>query len=140
MATIAFGFFAVLIAREWPGRRRVWPYLLAGVVVSLLGFARLYLGAHWLSDVVAGMLLGIVWLLALGIAYRRHVQRSFWMRPLAAAAAPFSRRRLTITSRTRLRWRWLRRRPRQRLRPRQPRARCSCRARCFFRVHSTSSQ
>lgn len=83
MATITFGFFAVLIAREWPGRRRVWPYLLAGVLVALLGFARLYLGAHWLSDVAAGVLLGIVWLLVLGIAYRRHVARSFWMRPLA---------------------------------------------------------
>jgi len=83
MTTVVFGFFAVLIAREWPGRKRVWPYLLAGVVVALLGFARLYLGAHWLSDVAAGMLLGIVWLLVLGIAYRRHVARSFWMRPLA---------------------------------------------------------
>ena len=49
----------------------------------LLGFARLYLGAHWLSDVVGGVLFGIVWLLVLGIAYRRHVARSFWMRPLA---------------------------------------------------------
>ena len=82
MATIVFGFFAVLIARELPGRRRVWPYLVGGSVVALLGFARLYLGAHWLSDVVGGVLLGIVWLLALGIAYRRHVARSFWMRPL----------------------------------------------------------
>jgi membrane protein DedA with SNARE-associated domain/membrane-associated phospholipid phosphatase len=84
MTTITFGFFAVLIAREWPGRKRVWPYLVSGAVVALLGFARLYLGAHWLSDVVAGMLLGIVWLLLLGIAYRRHVARSFWMRPLAS--------------------------------------------------------
>ncbi len=84
MGTIAFGFFAVLIARELPGRSRVWPYMVSGLVVALLGFARLYLGAHWLSDVVGGMLLGIVWLLLLGIAYRRHVARSFWMRPLAA--------------------------------------------------------
>ncbi len=83
MATIAFGFFAVLIARELPGRRRVWPYLLGGVVVTVIGFARLYLGAHWLSDVVVSALLGIAWLLALGIAYRSHVQRSMWMRPLA---------------------------------------------------------
>src|SRR3546814_2440435 len=51
MATITFGFFAVLIAREMPGRRRVWPYLVSGAVVAVLGFARLYLGAHWLSDV-----------------------------------------------------------------------------------------
>ena len=83
MTTIIFGFFAVLIAREWPGRQRVWPYLLTGVAVVLLGFSRLYLGAHWASDVVAAVLLGSVWLLVLGIAYRRHVSRSFWMKPLA---------------------------------------------------------
>ena len=84
MATVQFGFFAVLIARELPGRRRIWPYLVAGAVVALIGFARLYLGAHWLSDVVGGSLLGTVWLLVLGIAYRRRVNRSFWMKPLAA--------------------------------------------------------
>ncbi|HEY0659819.1 MAG TPA: bifunctional DedA family/phosphatase PAP2 family protein [Lysobacter sp.] len=83
MTTIVFGFFAVLIARELPGRERVWPYLLAGVVTTLVGFARLYLGAHWPSDLVGGTLFGILWLLVLGIAYRRHVARSFWMRPLA---------------------------------------------------------
>jgi len=83
MATIAFGFFAILIARELPGRQRVWPYLLAAVVVATLGFARLYLGMHWLSDIAGGALLGIAWLLLLGLAYRRHVARSFWMRPLA---------------------------------------------------------
>ncbi|WP_024867667.1 bifunctional DedA family/phosphatase PAP2 family protein [Pseudoxanthomonas suwonensis] len=84
MSTIAFGFFAVLIARELPGRDRVWPYLVSGVTVTVIGFARLYLGAHWLSDVVGGMLLGIVWLLVLGIAYRRRFNRSFWVKPVAA--------------------------------------------------------
>ena len=83
MATIAFGFFAVLIARELPGRDRIWPYMVAGLAVALIGFARLYLGAHWLSDVVGGVLLGVVWLLLLGIAYRRRVSRSLWMTPLA---------------------------------------------------------
>ncbi|GAB3389453.1 bifunctional DedA family/phosphatase PAP2 family protein [Lysobacter fragariae] len=85
MTTIVFGFFAVLIARELPGRQRVWPYLLAGVVTTVVAFARLYLGAHWPSDLIGGTLFGIAWLLALGIAYRRHVARSFWMRPLAFA-------------------------------------------------------
>lgn len=83
MLTIVFGFFAVLIARELPGRQRVWPYLVAGAMVALLGFARLYFGAHWLSDIVGGALFGILWLLVLGIAYRRHIGRSFWMRPVA---------------------------------------------------------
>ncbi len=83
LATVVYGFFAVLIARELPGRRRVWPYLVAALAVGLLGFARLYLGAHWLSDVLAGVLLGLLWIAALGIAYRRRVVRSFWVRPTA---------------------------------------------------------
>lgn len=83
MATISFGFFAVLIARELPGRQRVWPYLVSGCVVALIGFARIYLGAHWLSDVIGGMLFGIVWLLVLGIAYRRRMVRSFWITPIS---------------------------------------------------------
>jgi membrane protein DedA with SNARE-associated domain/membrane-associated phospholipid phosphatase len=85
MATIILGFFAVLVARALPGRRRVWPYIVGGAIVAMIGFARLYLGAHWLSDIVGGVLLGIVWLLVLGIAYRSHVSRPLDMRPLAVA-------------------------------------------------------
>ncbi len=84
LATVVYGFFAVLIARELPGRRRVWPYVLAGLLVSLLGFARLYLGAHWLSDVLAGIFLGLLWTALLGLGYRRRLVRAFWVRPTAA--------------------------------------------------------
>lgn len=83
MTTVVFGFFAVLIARELPGRQRVWPYLLTGAATALVGFARLYLGAHWLSDIIDGVLMGVVWLLVIGIAFRRRNDRSLWMRPLA---------------------------------------------------------
>jgi membrane protein DedA with SNARE-associated domain/membrane-associated phospholipid phosphatase len=84
LATTVYGFFAVLIARELPGRARVWPYVVAALVVGLLGFARLYLGAHWLSEVLAGASLGLLWTTALGIAYRRRTVRAFWMKPVAA--------------------------------------------------------
>lgn len=83
MATIVYGFFAVLIARELPGRRRAWPYAVAALLVTTVAFARLYLGAHWLTDVLGGVFLGMVWIAVLGLAYRRRVTRSFWMRPLA---------------------------------------------------------
>ncbi len=83
LSTAVYGFFAVLIARELPGRRRAWPYVLAGLLVGLVGFARLYLGAHWFSDVLAGLALGLCWIAVLGIAYRRRVVRSFWVRPIA---------------------------------------------------------
>lgn len=82
LVIIVFGFFAVLIARELPGRRRVWPYVVAGLFAGLIGFARLYLGANWLSDLLGGTFFGLAWVALLGLAYRRRVERSFWIRPL----------------------------------------------------------
>lgn len=84
LAVSVYGFFAVLVARELPGRARVWPYVVAALVVGLLGFAQLYLGTHWLSEVLAGASLGLLWTTALGIAYRRRTARAFWMKPVAA--------------------------------------------------------
>lgn len=84
LAVSVYGFFAVLIARELPGRARVWPYVVAALVVGLVGFAQLYLGTHWLSEVLAGASLGLLWTTALGIAYRRRTARAFWMKPVAA--------------------------------------------------------
>jgi membrane protein DedA with SNARE-associated domain/membrane-associated phospholipid phosphatase len=83
MSTVIYGFFAVLVARELPGRRRIWPYLVAAGLVAAVGFSRLYFGAHWLSDVFAGVLLGMIWIALLGIAYRRRTARSFWVRPVS---------------------------------------------------------
>jgi membrane protein DedA with SNARE-associated domain/membrane-associated phospholipid phosphatase len=83
LATVVYGFLAVMVARELPGPR-IWPYVLGALLVGLLGFSRLYLGAHWLSDVLAGICLGLVWVTVLGIAYRRRVVRSFWARPVTA--------------------------------------------------------
>lgn len=83
MATVVYGFFAVLVARELPGRRRGWPYVVAGMLIACVAFSRLYLGAHWFSDVLAGLMLGLAWITGLGIAYRRRVVRSFWVRPVS---------------------------------------------------------
>jgi undecaprenyl-diphosphatase len=49
---------AAVIALVPPGRRRIaWATVAAGFSV-LMGLSRAYLGAHWLSDAIAGVLLG----------------------------------------------------------------------------------
>jgi hypothetical protein len=38
------------------------PIVLVLVLVAVMGFARIYAGHHWASDVIAGALLGSLWL------------------------------------------------------------------------------
>jgi undecaprenyl-diphosphatase len=40
----------------------VLAVLAAGMLIVLIGFSRLYLGVHYLSDVLAGMAAGSAWL------------------------------------------------------------------------------
>jgi membrane-associated phospholipid phosphatase len=49
---------AAVIALVPAGRRRAWWGAAAVVFSVLMGLSRAYLGAHWLSDAVAGILLG----------------------------------------------------------------------------------
>ena len=51
--------------------------VVAGVVlVTLIGFSRLYLGAHYLSDVLAGFAAGIAWLMLCLLAVAAYEARS----------------------------------------------------------------
>jgi len=62
-STIFYGLAAYLIARaatRWTWR--VLAVVAAVVAVLLVGFSRIYLGAHYLSDVVGGFGVGLVWL------------------------------------------------------------------------------
>jgi membrane protein DedA with SNARE-associated domain/membrane-associated phospholipid phosphatase len=66
-----FGFLAVIIARELPPEKRRIPYTFAAILTLLIGFSRIYLGAHWLSDVIGSIFLGLTIVLLVTIAYRR---------------------------------------------------------------------
>jgi undecaprenyl-diphosphatase len=72
MSVVVYGFLALLIARELPHTRRWLPYSCAGAVIIPVTLSRLYLGAHWFSDIMAGLSLGIFWVALIGIAYDRH--------------------------------------------------------------------
>jgi undecaprenyl-diphosphatase len=79
-ATVIFGFLAVIIARGMPLNWRWLPYGWAALLTLLIALARIYLGAHWLTDVIGSITLGMIWVSLLGIAYYRHTgEERHWL-------------------------------------------------------------
>jgi undecaprenyl-diphosphatase len=73
---VLYGFLAFLIAREIRPAWRLAVILGAATLIFLIAFSRLYLGAHWLSDVLGGLAFGSAWLALLGLSYlRRQAER-----------------------------------------------------------------
>ena len=69
-AAAVYGMLAVLLARSGRPAARVAAWAVAAALIALVGLSRLYLGVHWLSDVVAGAGLGAAWLVAMFTAGR----------------------------------------------------------------------
>ena len=74
-AILVVAFYGMLIFLTAIHVRLIWLRVVAytafiGMILST-GLSRIYLGAHWLSDVYGGYLFGMVILLSLGLAYSR---------------------------------------------------------------------
>ncbi len=64
VAVVFYGFLAYLIWRTVVNRNiRLNALLLSAVLILTVGFSRLYLGVHYLSDVLGGYVLGMIWLI-----------------------------------------------------------------------------
>ncbi len=92
ISAATYGAFACLLWGRFDSRRaRTLILASTALVVALIGFSRLYLGVHYLSDVLAGVAGGATWL-ALSLALRTAYGERLVARLTGSRADRFARR------------------------------------------------
>lgn len=67
---VFFGFFAYLAWLHFAGYIKVVVISICAALIILIGPSRIFLGAHWATDVAGGYIIGSIWLFILIFAYQ----------------------------------------------------------------------
>lgn len=65
-----FGFLAVLTTQRCSLSAKRWCYAAVAFLVTAVGISRIYLGFHWLSDVIGSIVLGLCIIIGITFSYR----------------------------------------------------------------------
>lgn len=75
-ATLLYGQVALFLVPVIKSRRgRAYLFSAATFIILMVGFSRIALGAHYFSDVLAGMIFGTSWLAVCVFMFRRPLRR-----------------------------------------------------------------
>jgi len=72
LIVVVYGLLVILLTRRKSLTIRISMTSIVAMFIAITVFSRLYLGMHWLSDILGGMGLGLMWVALLGIAYIHH--------------------------------------------------------------------
>jgi undecaprenyl-diphosphatase len=74
-AAAAWFALALVVSRTWSRRGRAVAAAVAAIVTVAVAASRALLGVHWLTDVVAGMMVGWGWFLLVALVFGGRIQR-----------------------------------------------------------------
>lgn len=85
-ATVLYGLLGAFVAQEFPRRQRWRIYAMAALPIFLVALSRLYLGVHWFTDTVGGVLLGLAICGIIRVSYSRYDRRPLPLQPFLGIA------------------------------------------------------
>src|SRR2546421_3893461 len=99
-ATLLYGQLLLFVLPVLKSKRRQrLAILFAAMLVMLVGFSRIALGAHYLSDVIAAIFLGVLWLMICALLLRP-MRRSVVVPAAVAVEEPRPTTAVTVFDRT----------------------------------------